>query len=416
MPTKITQTLRNLGAGRVIAFLPGLAKIIGREESLFVQQFLHWTPYASNPDGWVYKTTIEIEDETSLTYKEQIRVRDRLKNLGILEERYERLNHRMYYRILEEELDKKLELGFSKIAESGGAPDQRSDGEIPNGLQGGHLTKGQMGKLPLVRSGHDQREDRCTSSTESTTKNTTENTTTNTSTRNVLTQISERKEQGKEAQTERDILSGTPGNQELPAQRLDRQTTLITVPVRTAELVVRVKRKTKISDEEFLMALLRNPAYQGIDIARELGKMDAWLLAHPGRQKTRKFILNWLNKIDVPMAKVNPMAMVTASADGWGTPEALVELYNKILPYMAIQTLSDARRSKAQACLQQFPDKNFWIQTFQNVRKSEFLQGYSKDAKGFVGDFDWLLSRNSQYATENFVRVHDGRYSDQETE
>lgn len=54
--------------------------------------------------------------------------------------------------------------------------------------------------------------------------------------------------------------------------------------------------------EDFLTTLKTNPVYKGIDIDRELGKMDAWLSVHPGRQKTQRFIINWLNKIDKPMA------------------------------------------------------------------------------------------------------------------
>ena len=32
--------------------------------------------------------------------------------------------------------------------------------------------------------------------------------------------------------------------------------------------------------------------------------MDAWLLTHRGRKKTRRFVVNWLNKIDKPMETV----------------------------------------------------------------------------------------------------------------
>jgi hypothetical protein len=38
-----------------------------------------------------------------------------------------------------------------------------------------------------------------------------------------------------------------------------------------------------------------------VDFDQAIVKMDAWLLAHPGRKKTRRFIVNWLNKIDKPM-------------------------------------------------------------------------------------------------------------------
>lgn len=58
----------------------------------------------------------------------------------------------------------------------------------------------------------------------------------------------------------------------------------------------------QLSDIEFIAELRLNPAYAHIDLDRELGRMDAWLLTHPGRQKTKRFIVNWLNKIDAPMA------------------------------------------------------------------------------------------------------------------
>ena len=50
------------------------------------------------------------------------------------------------------------------------------------------------------------------------------------------------------------------------------------------------------SDTEFIEAIKKNKAYEGVDIDSELARMDAWLLAHPGRYKTQKFIVNWLNK------------------------------------------------------------------------------------------------------------------------
>ena len=53
-----------------------------------------------------------------------------------------------------------------------------------------------------------------------------------------------------------------------------------------------------LSNEEFLQILKTNPAYKGIDIDSELAKMDAWLLARPNREKTERFIVNWLNKSD----------------------------------------------------------------------------------------------------------------------
>jgi hypothetical protein len=73
----------------------------------------------------------------------------------------------------------------------------------------------------------------------------------------------------------------------------------------------RPARSRRLSDEEFLSLLKGNPAYQHINLEQQLGKMDAWLLTHPGREKTRKFIVNWLNKIEKPMAIQNrPRSLV----------------------------------------------------------------------------------------------------------
>ena len=61
------------------------------------------------------------------------------------------------------------------------------------------------------------------------------------------------------------------------------------------------KDKDIDKDKIFIQALKDNPAYRHIDLNVELGKMDAWLLTHRGRQKTKPFILRWLNKIDKPL-------------------------------------------------------------------------------------------------------------------
>jgi hypothetical protein len=57
----------------------------------------------------------------------------------------------------------------------------------------------------------------------------------------------------------------------------------------------------RLSDEEFLVKLRESPAYKHCDVDQELAKMDTWLLTKPGRQKTRRFIVQWLNKIDKPL-------------------------------------------------------------------------------------------------------------------
>ena len=61
-------------------------------------------------------------------------------------------------------------------------------------------------------------------------------------------------------------------------------------------------RAPRLTDEEWMERLKNAPAYSHVDFTAELSKMDMWLFDHPGRKKTRKFILNWINKIDKPIA------------------------------------------------------------------------------------------------------------------
>lgn len=63
----------------------------------------------------------------------------------------------------------------------------------------------------------------------------------------------------------------------------------------------RLSRLRRLSESEWLAKLVSNPAYTHIAIDRELAKMDAWLSTQPGRTKSRRFIINWLNKIEPPV-------------------------------------------------------------------------------------------------------------------
>lgn len=85
--------------GRPVAFYPGLARILGIEETLFFVQLMYWGERTDNAEQWVFKSADEWESEIALTYRQQARVRDRLKEIGILKERTDRPNHRIYFRI-----------------------------------------------------------------------------------------------------------------------------------------------------------------------------------------------------------------------------------------------------------------------------------------------------------------------------
>ena len=59
----------------------------------------------------------------------------------------------------------------------------------------------------------------------------------------------------------------------------------------------------KQTDEQWLGQLSESPAYQGIDVRREYAKADAWCRTNRKQLSRRRFI-NWLNRIEQPMAGV----------------------------------------------------------------------------------------------------------------
>jgi len=104
----------------------------------------------------------------------------------------------------------------------------------------------------------------------------------------------------------------------------------------------------------------------------------------------------------------------TGSDHPWGTPEALVALYNASVPAgHPRHTVTNGRRKNARASLEQFPDREFWAQVFAEIGRSSMLRGCrpSPGHEHFRGDLDWLLAKGKD-GTENAVKVAEGRYRD----
>jgi hypothetical protein len=83
-----------------IAFHPVFARITGSvKAALFLSQSFYWTWIALKlrGNGRFWKSAQEWEAETFLTREEQESCRRQLKGLGILREKYARLEHRMYF-------------------------------------------------------------------------------------------------------------------------------------------------------------------------------------------------------------------------------------------------------------------------------------------------------------------------------
>ena len=74
----------------------------------------------------------------------------------------------------------------------------------------------------------------------------------------------------------------------------------ITITNTSSKEEVGAPKKSFLLDEEFWTEMKRH--YPNIDVDAESRKMDAWLLARPGRKKTRMFVIGWLNKVEPALA------------------------------------------------------------------------------------------------------------------
>src|SRR5271165_1603599 len=95
---RFAEFVRNSGCP--VAYYPRLAIALGGvKEAVFVCQLLYWEGKQSDSERWIYKSLEEVRVETGLSRYEQDGVRRTLERKGILECRYDRLVHRLYFRI-----------------------------------------------------------------------------------------------------------------------------------------------------------------------------------------------------------------------------------------------------------------------------------------------------------------------------
>jgi hypothetical protein len=94
--------------GSPIAYYTAFAKVLGGVEAgILTSQFFYWYGKGHHPEGWIYKTQAEIEDETGLSRRNQETARKKLRELGVLEEQYTGMPAKLFYRL---NLDKLFEL------------------------------------------------------------------------------------------------------------------------------------------------------------------------------------------------------------------------------------------------------------------------------------------------------------------
>jgi hypothetical protein len=139
-------------AGRPVAYYPSLRSLTGSTTAtLLLCQLIYWHGKQADKDGWIFKrsrvvaddpegrldpSNQSIEYETGLTYKEQIRARRMLRQRGLLQERSNRVEHEVRFRV-----------NFERLRAAWGAAASR---QVPIGQLTGD--QWELDKLPTVTS------------------------------------------------------------------------------------------------------------------------------------------------------------------------------------------------------------------------------------------------------------------------
>ena len=85
---------------RPISFHRKLVDVTGSVTSaIMLGQAIFWSDITADPEGWFYKSQEEWKKETGMNRSEQEGARKTLRALGFWEENYERLTHRLWFRV-----------------------------------------------------------------------------------------------------------------------------------------------------------------------------------------------------------------------------------------------------------------------------------------------------------------------------
>jgi hypothetical protein len=71
----------------------------GPAAGTFLRQLVYWTGKEHDREGWIYKTQVEMEEETGLSRKQQEKARKILRTAGVLEEVKKGTPCRLWYRV-----------------------------------------------------------------------------------------------------------------------------------------------------------------------------------------------------------------------------------------------------------------------------------------------------------------------------
>ena len=99
----LTKTMIDLG--KPVTYFPNLRRITSSTAAtLFLSQLIYWCDKTKD-NGWIWKNSMQIAEETGLTYNEQRSARKRLVELGLIQEREQKTKHRIDFKVNQEKLD-----------------------------------------------------------------------------------------------------------------------------------------------------------------------------------------------------------------------------------------------------------------------------------------------------------------------
>lgn len=103
MAVRLSEALKDVG--RPVAYFPQLAKFLGGvKPAILLGQAFYWSE-RTDESGEFWKSQQDFADETGLTIEELRAARKILAEKRILQSRYARIEHRLYFRINRERLD-----------------------------------------------------------------------------------------------------------------------------------------------------------------------------------------------------------------------------------------------------------------------------------------------------------------------
>jgi hypothetical protein len=265
-----------------IAYHSDLSKSLNSVTAgLFLSQLLFWNNLSE--DGWIYRTQEQFFNETGLSRREQETARKKLRDVGILEEKYKGVPRKLYYKINEDKLLEILNSYYQQEQKNPISHCQSHNGGIRHYIMSESANK-ECTKPPYKSGGIRQ-----TSMAESDILYIENNKRINNRINNTTTAPNDNESFDAEE------IKANCKDFSLEISKSDKK----------SESSIRRRKEIKFiyEDEEWENISEKDienwkKAYPACDIEVELERMKQWLLANPNKRKKnyRRFIVNWLSR------------------------------------------------------------------------------------------------------------------------